>query len=237
MSRLLDVQPRHFVKQLICDKCGLKASVDEHEFHNFVSLDFDCTWGSSLGDGHHVDLDLCHACVKETLGPWLRVTSSGWTKPAMGEWSDLNATLLRPDEALAAKDLAIETQMLTQAAEWVMTGARWLSAMELCSELPKTKDEIDAVLPQWLETGQIFALERNGIKLYPLYAFDSLGEPVPILKQVLEVLQGYSSFQIASWFESPSSYLRGKRPREVLEVDAASVMIAAKRRVEGAVHG
>ncbi|MBH9553971.1 hypothetical protein [Inhella gelatinilytica] len=91
MSRLLDVQPKSYVKQLTCDRCGRTASVDDHEFHSFVSLDFDCTWGSALGDGNHVDLDLCHECVKAVLGPWLRISASGWTKPAVGEWPDFQS--------------------------------------------------------------------------------------------------------------------------------------------------
>lgn len=82
MSRLLDVQPKSYVKQLTCDRCGRTASVDDIEFHSFVSLDFDCTWGSALGDGNHIDLDLCHDCVKVVLGPWLRISALGWGRPA-----------------------------------------------------------------------------------------------------------------------------------------------------------
>jgi hypothetical protein len=25
-----------------------------------------------------VELDICHACLKETLGPWLRVSPAAW---------------------------------------------------------------------------------------------------------------------------------------------------------------
>lgn len=33
-----------------------------------------CRYASALGDGARVELDLCSACVKEVLGPWLRVS-------------------------------------------------------------------------------------------------------------------------------------------------------------------
>ena len=40
-------------------------------------VEFDAGWGSDLGDGNHVELDICHACLKETLGPWLRPQPRG----------------------------------------------------------------------------------------------------------------------------------------------------------------
>lgn len=240
MSRPLDVQPKSYVKQLTCDRCNLTASIEEHEFNNFVSLDFDCTWGSVLGDGHHVDLDLCHSCVDAVLGPWLRITASGWTKPAIGEWSDFGAPMLNPDaESVSLPRLrpTIEPEIRIGAAELVMSGTRWLTATELCVELPTHTIDAENALTQWLEKGKIFALESNGVLTYPLYAFDPLGEPIPFLKLVLDILEGYSPFHIAAWFESPSSYLRGQRPREALGSEGASVVLAAKRMVEGAVHG
>lgn len=75
------------------------------------------------------------------------------------------------------------------------------------------------------------------MRIFPRYAFDAMVEPVPLLKEVLKVLAGRSPFQIASRFESPSNYLDGKRPREVLELDGLAVVNAAQRLVEGAVHG
>ena len=56
---------------------GLKASFNvENGFNNFVQISFDAVSGSELGDGNRIDIDLCHACLKSTLGAWLRISPS-----------------------------------------------------------------------------------------------------------------------------------------------------------------
>jgi hypothetical protein len=111
-----------------------------------------------------------------------------------------------------------------------MGGTTWLTAAELPGHAMP-------LLAEWLEQRRIFALEQEGVQVFPRYAFDPMGEPLPILQKVLEVLTGRSPFQIASWFESPSAYLDARRPREVLELDGPAVVLAALRTVEGPVHG
>ena len=67
------------VAQLICDRFAAQALHDEGDgLNNFLQLGFDVGWGSALGDGTRVDIDLCHSCLKETLGPWLRLSTSAW---------------------------------------------------------------------------------------------------------------------------------------------------------------
>lgn len=78
MVKSIAVQPVPYCSQIRCDKCGHSVKSDEDDFIHFITLDFDASWGSALGDGNHVDLDLCHACVKEVLGPWLRISNSAW---------------------------------------------------------------------------------------------------------------------------------------------------------------
>lgn len=80
MAKMMDVRPQAFCKQIRCDRCEREASAEDHEFHLFTSLEIDATWGSELGDGNHVEVDLCHSCIKDVLGPWLRVSVQGWAK-------------------------------------------------------------------------------------------------------------------------------------------------------------
>jgi hypothetical protein len=42
----------------------------------------------------HVEVDLCHACLKQTLGPWLRLSDAAWTGRAGA------AGLSNPEEVL-----------------------------------------------------------------------------------------------------------------------------------------
>lgn len=79
--KIKDVRPETFVAQLACDRCGAEAQHDVGDgFNNFVQIEFDASWGSALGDGNHVEVDICHTCFKHILGTWLRVTPAGWAR-------------------------------------------------------------------------------------------------------------------------------------------------------------
>ena len=91
--RIMDMKPASFVAQLRCDRCGVEAQHNVGDgFNNFVQIGFDASWGSELGDGNRIDIDLCHGCFKTTLGPWLRVS------PTAGSLLGVNAS---GDEAVS----------------------------------------------------------------------------------------------------------------------------------------
>jgi hypothetical protein len=71
-----DIRPQSYIKQLVCDRCGREAELDDTdcEFHEFSSIAYKAGYGSAFGDGNKVEIDLCQHCIKETLGCWLRVT-------------------------------------------------------------------------------------------------------------------------------------------------------------------
>jgi len=60
--------------QIVCDRCGRETVCGETEFYEMTSIGFRAGYGSIFGDGHYVAVDLCQHCLRETLGPWLRVS-------------------------------------------------------------------------------------------------------------------------------------------------------------------
>lgn len=58
-----------------------------------------------------------------------------------------------------------------------------------------------------------------------------------MLKPILDALRGLADFQIAVFFESPSSMLDGKRPREILHDSGAAVLKAAQAHMSTDFHG
>lgn len=89
--RIMDVKPTAFVAQLRCDRCGTEAQHNaEDGFNNFVQISFDAGWGSELGDGNRIDVDLCHGCFKITLGPWLRISLSARSVPDVNSSWDVS---------------------------------------------------------------------------------------------------------------------------------------------------
>lgn len=60
----------------ICDRCGLEMDPErpDGEWEERVSITFRGGYFSEFGDGNLVEGDFCQRCIKELLGPWLRVT-------------------------------------------------------------------------------------------------------------------------------------------------------------------
>jgi len=59
-----------------CDRCGSSAENEPNnfEFEEFLSIDHACGYGSIIGDGTRLQLDLCQHCVKELLLPFASLT-------------------------------------------------------------------------------------------------------------------------------------------------------------------
>ncbi|CAN7652227.1 hypothetical protein [Caballeronia sp. 15715] len=124
-----------------------------------------------------------------------------------------------------------------KAIEAVLSGTEWLTAQEVGQRQNPDATNQHAVASRWKKEGKVFFIEHKGVTLYPKYIFDEFGNPVSEVAEVLKIFQGYRPFRIASWFESTSSMLRGKRPREVLGTDPKAVVEAARDQVVGPVHG
>ena len=123
------------------------------------------------------------------------------------------------------------------AFDMVTRGADWLTGEEVGRRSGTAASNLYARASRWLRDQKVFAIELDGVKKFPAYAFEPSGAPVPALRQVLQVLDGMSPFAIAAWFESTSSTLGGKRPRELLALNARAVLDAARALREGPAHG
>lgn len=144
-------------------------------------------------------------------------------------------TQMKPGERLekAARNLQPRTQ--AEAIQAVFQGTLWLSAHSVDCWRPE-KDESETV-DRWWRQGKVFAVEWNGVPLYPAYVFDGSGLPIPEVAIILQVFAEYRPMRIASWFESANSMLRGGRPREVLARSASAVLKAAVDHAMGPQHG
>jgi len=64
-----------------CDRCGAPAqSSAEAGLNSFLHIGFDVGRPSVNGHGTRFDVALCHDCLAETLGPWLRLSRSDWKR-------------------------------------------------------------------------------------------------------------------------------------------------------------
>jgi len=78
----------------------------------------------------------------------------------------------------------------------------------------------------------------KGKDLYPDYALDDGGQPLPLVKRILDVFSGSKTpWSLAFWFGLPNSALANHRPKDLLLSDPDAVLKAALVEKEGPVHG
>jgi len=65
---------RKEVIKLICDGCGLEASIDEgYELGEFITIEHRCGYGAIHGDGKQFSIDLCQHCFADMCGDTLTI--------------------------------------------------------------------------------------------------------------------------------------------------------------------
>ena len=124
-----------------------------------------------------------------------------------------------------------------RAVQQVLNGTTWLSSKGVGEQADPAAKNKHALASRLLAQRRVFAINRLGQYEFPRYQFDPLGQPIDAVANVLAIFDGYTPFRIASWFESTSSELGGRRPRELLSDNPQAVIEAAKAHVRGAMHG
>ncbi len=68
---------------VVCDRCGreMRANAPDLEHQERLAIRFRAGSDSVFSDGALVESDLCQHCVREVLGPWLRVTPDDPLEP------------------------------------------------------------------------------------------------------------------------------------------------------------
>ena len=127
---------------------------------------------------------------------------------------------------------ALRQRREDRAREVILTATQWLSAEHLAAV---AKVEVDTI-ELWTTEKKNFAIYHNERALYPQYAFDENMHPFPVIAQVQGIFADFSSLSLAAWFESTSSFLRGKRPRELVARAPDQVLAWAANTREMELH-
>lgn len=76
---------------LVCDSCGLKANAEsDYEFHEFISIEHHCGYGTIHSDGNKINIDLCQQCFEQKCGDSLRVIETSVEAEEVQENSEIN---------------------------------------------------------------------------------------------------------------------------------------------------
>ena len=137
--------------------------------------------------------------------------------------------LFVPEHTLTVEDVrqAARAAALRRA---IYAGTEWATARQI-AELANLNSGRQA--SRWKRQKRIFAIRHRGRDYFPKYGFEPPDfYPVEAMAEVIKALSGYSGDELAAWFESPSDFLRGKRPRELVGIKPMRVLAAARATVE-----
>jgi hypothetical protein len=136
---------------------------------------------------------------------------------------------LTPDLPLTSNRM-IEAKMFVQAMKGILESDDFAKATDIAEIAQFSKRNPSSQPNRWKKTGLIFAVPYKGVDLYPLYALElkKAAKPLPIMKNVLQVLADKDDWQKAFWFGSVNTYLRNKMPKELLKSKPQEVLRAAE---------
>jgi hypothetical protein len=116
-------------------------------------------------------------------------------------------------------------------------GTPWLTAEQIGHLRDAKARNPHAAANRWRSERKVFAITKGGVQWFPRYAFDEALDPHPAVSSVMAILDGYSPYRLAAWFDSTNGHLAGRRPREVLHSNPDAVVVAAREHARGPVHG
>lgn len=114
----------------------------------------------------------------------------------------------------------------------IFAASEWYDSIKLCQLAGFSLTNSSAQPHKWKKEGKIFALRRGNTDFYPSYAFGDDFRPIPVIKNVLGVFRDKKSdLKIAAWFASNNSWLRNKRPLDLILTSPDAVIKAAEIEV------
>jgi hypothetical protein len=91
-----------------------------------------------------------------------------------------------------------------------------------------------ALANRWRAENRVVAVPLGDELLYPGFQFNAEGKPKPAIGPTIDLLRSdphTTDWQMALWFVTPTSWLAGIRPVDLLDDDPDAVIDAARREV------
>ena len=160
---------------------------------------------------------------------------------AMTEWKRHNEAYRAVLDALTPKDRGslsaaalLQARRNAEARRELLEEFPALTSAEVADAANSRAANRASLANRWREEGKIFAIRLGDQQLYPAFQFDGHGRPLAVITTVLERLDEshLNDWQTALWFTSPTGWLGGRRPVDLLRDQPDDVALAAAREVE-----
>jgi len=122
----------------------------------------------------------------------------------------------------------------------VFDDGEWLTAEDInkLQIRPPRKKSFPA--SAWKRHGRIFSVLYNGKEYYPLYQFDPMFQPLPVVRNILKAYgECADTWSIATWFHFPNGWITKETDSEAVSVapkdalDRTNDVIKAARNLKG----
>jgi hypothetical protein len=157
---------------------------------------------------------------------------------AMTEWSRQQNAYRDVLEALAPKDrgslsaaAVLQARRNAEARRAFLEEFPGLTSSEVADAAHSRAANRASLANRWRDEGKVFAIRVGDQQLYPAFQFDAHGRPLEVIARVLEHLgeSELDDWQTALWFTSPTGWLGGQRPVDLLSDQPDAVGEAASR--------
>lgn len=136
---------------------------------------------------------------------------------------------LVPDDAFTmppgqAAQAALAAERLTKiGAEF-----GYLTAAEVADRAGHAAANRSATATRWRNDRRIVGVHVKGEWRYPAFQFDQAGQPLPIVRDLINVYEPATEYTMLAWLTAPSGYLDGARPVDLLRPSPQDVFDAAR---------
>lgn len=180
------------------------------------------------------------ALLDQTHAALLTGPLAGAVASAMTEWKRQNGSYRDVLEALAPRDReplsaasVLQARRNAKARRDFLEEFPALTSSEVADAASSRASNRASLANRWREEGKVFAIRLGDRQLYPSFQLGEDGRPLKAVAMAREHLAAgkLSDWQTALWFTSPTGWLGGRRPVDVLSEEPDAVAMAAEREV------
>ncbi len=111
----------------------------------------------------------------------------------------------------------------------------YLNAAQVADRAGHTAVNRSATATRWRNDRRIVGVHVKGEWRYPAFQFDQAGQPLPIIRDLIDVYEPTTEYAMLAWLTAPNGYLDGDRPVDLLwdnPQDVLDTALAAREPAE-----
>ena len=162
--------------------------------------------------------------LMEAMKDWERQT---------GSYRDVLAALTPRDRGPLAAAALLQARRNAAARQQFLDEFPSLNSAEVADAALSKASNRASLANRWRDEGKVFAIRVGDQQVYPAFQLDEQGRPHDVIARILSALRPgqLSDWQIALWMTSPTGWLGGRRPVDLLVDEPSKVLEAAQREV------